>query len=77
MADTARAQKVADRIQVTCRRDARVARSRTPPLGFVTITDVRVSGDPQHATIFYTVFARSAARRDRPPAGVDKGILRS
>src|SRR5699024_11022564 len=25
-------------------------------LGFVTITDVRVTGDLQHATLFYTVF---------------------
>lgn len=28
---------------------------RDPRLGFVTITDVQVSGDLQHATVFYTV----------------------
>ena len=28
---------------------------RDPRLGFVTITDVRVTGDLQHASVFYTV----------------------
>lgn len=28
---------------------------RDPRLGFVTITDVQVTGDLQHATVFYTV----------------------
>ena len=31
------------------------ARVKDPRLGFVTITDARVSGDLQHATVFYTV----------------------
>ena len=29
---------------------------KDPDLGFVTITDVKVTPDLQHATIFYTVF---------------------
>jgi len=28
---------------------------RDPRLGFVTITDVQVTGDLQHASVFYTV----------------------
>ncbi len=54
MADAARAQKVADRIKtLTAANIERIVKD--PDLGFVTITDVRVTGDLQHATIFYTV----------------------
>ena len=37
---------------------------RDPRLGFVTITDVRVTGDLQHASIFYTVYGTEEERRD-------------
>jgi ribosome-binding factor A len=50
-----RARRLADRIQqiVATMLDTRV---KDPRLGFITITEVRVTGDLQHATIFYTVF---------------------
>lgn len=35
---------------------------RDPRLGFVTITDVRVSGDLQHAAVFYTVLGTDEER---------------
>ncbi len=35
---------------------------RDPRLGFVTITDVKVSGDLQHATVFYTVLGDDEER---------------
>lgn len=35
---------------------------KDPRLGFVTITDVRVTGDLQHATIFYTVYGTDEER---------------
>src|SRR5699024_5501300 len=49
-----RAGRVADRIKeiIAQRIDKGL---RDPRLGFVTITDVRVTGDLQHASIFYTV----------------------
>ena len=55
MVDHARARRLAERIKVL------VAQSlertvKDPDLGFVTITDVRVTPDLQHATIYYTVF---------------------
>ncbi|MEO9151067.1 MAG: 30S ribosome-binding factor RbfA [Lapillicoccus sp.] len=55
MADPARARKVADRIKVAVAEylEYRVKDER---LGFVTITDVRVTGDLQHASVFYTAF---------------------
>ncbi|MDF9715971.1 30S ribosome-binding factor RbfA [Nocardioides sp. ChNu-153] len=49
-----RARRIADRIQVVVAQMLE-RRLKDPRLGFVTVTDVRVSGDTQHATIFYTV----------------------
>ena len=61
MTDNPRALKLADRIKVIVATmlDTRV---KDPRLGFVTITDVRVSGDLQHATVFYTVFGSEEER---------------
>jgi ribosome-binding factor A len=49
-----RVRKIADRIQVIVAEmlDRRI---KDPRLGFVTVTDVRVTGDSQQASIFYTV----------------------
>jgi ribosome-binding factor A len=61
MADAGRARKVADRIKVLIA--ANVERIvKDPDLGFVTVTDVRVTGDLQHASLFYTVFGDERQR---------------
>ena len=62
MADPARARRVADRIHKTV---AQVLerRIKDPRLGFVTITDVRVTGDLQQATVFYSVYGTEGERR--------------
>lgn len=63
MADPQRARKMADRIkEVVARRLDKGLRD--PRLGFVTITDVRVTGDLQHASVFYTVYGSEEERRD-------------
>lgn len=51
---------------------------RDPRLGFVTITDVRVTGDLQHASVFYTVLG-SAEERAASAAALASatGMLRS
>ena len=55
MVDEARARRVADRIKtVTAANLESIVKD--PDLGFVTLTDVRVTGDLQHASVFYTVF---------------------
>ena len=41
---------------------------RDPRLGFVTITDVRMTGDLQHASIFYTVYGTDEERADSAAA---------
>ena len=49
-----RVRKIADRIhEIVAQMLER--RLKDPRLGFVTITDVRLTGDSQNATIFYTV----------------------
>ena len=54
-----RVRKIADRIKVVVA-EMLERRVKDPRLGFVTITDVRVSGDTQQATIFYTVLGAEA-----------------
>lgn len=62
-----RVGKVADRIQeIVARRLEKGLRD--PRLGFVTITDVRVTGDLQHASIFYTVYGTDEERTDSAAA---------
>ena len=77
MADPARAKKVADRIKVIVAEHLE-HRVRDQRLGFVTITDVRVTGDLQHATIFYTVVGGELERVDTAAALESaKGKIRS
>lgn len=76
-----RVRKIADRIQVIVA-EMLERRIKDPRLGFVTITDVRVTGDSQQATIFYTVLDASAdddAARAASAAALEsaKGLLRS
>lgn len=76
MAGNPRARKVADRIKevVAQRLDKGL---RDPRLGFVTITDVQVTGDLQHASIFYTVLGTEQERDDSAAAlAAATGMLR-
>lgn len=61
MIDHPRARKIAERIQVIVA-ETLERRVKDPRLGFVTVTDVKVTGDLQHATIFYTVFGSDDER---------------
>lgn len=72
-----RVRKIADRIQVIVA-EMLERRIKDPRLGFITITDVRVTGDSQQATIFYTVLGAEAERADTAVALESaKGVLRS
>lgn len=47
-------------------------------LGFATITDVKVTGDLQHASIFYTVYGNTKDRNNTAKALESaKGLIRS
>src|SRR3954469_7051512 len=51
---------------------------RDPRMGFVTITDVRVTGDLQHASVFYTVYGTDEERADTAAAlKAATGMLRT
>ncbi|GAA4183737.1 30S ribosome-binding factor RbfA [Gryllotalpicola kribbensis] len=77
MADPERARKLADRIKVVIAK--RLEKGlRDPRLGFVTITDVRVTGDLQHASVFYTVYGSEQERADSAKAlKAATGMLRT
>ncbi|MGW9626950.1 30S ribosome-binding factor RbfA [Microbacterium sp.] len=56
-----RQARLADRIRVILAE--RLEKGlRDPRLGFVTITEVRVTGDLQHASVFYTVLGTDEER---------------
>lgn len=77
MADRPRARKIADRIQQVVAQllDTRI---KDPRLGYVTVTDVRVTGDLQHADVFYTVLGDDEARTGSAAALESaKGLIRS
>lgn len=77
MADANRQRRVEDRIQQTVARLLE-RRIKDPRLGFLTITDVSVTGDLQHATIFYTVFGKASdAERTAKALNSAKGLIRS
>ena len=67
MTDHGRAARLAERIHVLV---AKILERgvKDPRLGFVTITDVRVTGDLQHATVFYTVYGTDEERADTAKA---------
>lgn len=72
-----RAGKVAERIhQIIARRLDKGLRD--PRLGFVTITEVRVTGDLQNASVFYTVYGDQSSQADTAAAlKAATGMLRS
>ena len=77
MADPARARKLSDRIKVIVA-EMLEQRIKDPRLGFVTITDARVTGDLHDATVYYTVYG-SEEEKVGTAAALEsaKGVLRS
>lgn len=77
MADAPRAARLADRIKVIVAQ-ALERRIKDPRLGFVTVTDARVTNDLQHATVYYTVFGTEEEKAgSRAALESAKGILRA
>src|SRR6201982_4046165 len=75
--DAARVRKLADRIsQIVAEMLER--RIKDPRLGFVTVTEARLTNDLREATVFYTVYGTDAERADSA-AALDSatGIIRS
>jgi ribosome-binding factor A len=75
--DAARARKLADRI-------ARIAaemlerRVKDPRLGFVTVTEARLTNDLREATVYYTVYGSAEEQADTAVALASAtGLIRS
>ena len=77
MASQERAHRLADRIKVIVA-ECLEMRIKDPRLGFVTVTDTRVTADLREATVFYTVFG-DEAERTATAAALESanGILRT
>jgi ribosome-binding factor A len=75
--DAARARKLADRIsQIVAEMLER--RVKDPRLGFVTVTEARLTNDLREATVYYTVYGSEAERVDTALAlHSATGIIRS
>ncbi|MDR2454814.1 MAG: 30S ribosome-binding factor RbfA [Bifidobacteriaceae bacterium] len=74
---TPRQRRVADRVREVAARQLG-GRIKDPRLGFTTITEVRVTGDLHHATIFYTVLGDDHARQETAAALASaRGLIRS
>ena len=77
MSPSHRSQKVADRIKVIVAQLLET-KIKDPRLGFVTVTDARVTGDLQMASVFYTVLGDDDARASTAAALESaKGAIRS
>lgn len=72
-----RVAKLADQIKVVVAGTLE-RRVKDPRLGFVTITDVRLTGDSREATLFYTAMGSEAEQASTAAALESaKGMLRS
>ncbi|MEV5002884.1 30S ribosome-binding factor RbfA [Nocardioides sp. LML1-1-1.1] len=72
-----RVRKIADRIQVIVA-ELLERRIKDPRLGFVTVTEVRLTGDAQNATIYYTVLGEDADQQATAQALESaRGMIRS
>ena len=76
-AHEARVRKLADRVRVIVA-ETLETRVKDPRLGFVTVTDARVTNDLREATVFYTVFGSDQEKADTAAALESaKGVLRT
>ncbi|GAA1760860.1 MULTISPECIES: 30S ribosome-binding factor RbfA [Streptomonospora] len=77
MVDAARARKLADRIQRIVA-EMLERRVKDPRLGFVTVTDARLTNDLRDATVYYTVFGSDEEKAGTAAALESaKGIIRT
>lgn len=77
MVAEARAKRLADRIKVIVAETLEM-RVKDPRLGFITVTDARVTADLREATVFYTVLGDDEERESTAQALESaKGVLRS
>ena len=75
--DPARAQKLADRIAVIVA-EMLERRIKDPRLGFVTVTEAKITNDLRDATVFYTVYGSAEESAETAAALASAtGVIRS
>ena len=75
--DPARAQKLADRIAVIVA-EMLERRIKDPRLGFVTVTEAKITNDLRDATVFYTVYGSAEEAAETAVALASAtGVIRS
>jgi ribosome-binding factor A len=73
----ARAKQLADRIQVLVA-ELLERRVKDPRLGFVTVTDAKLTGDLREASVFYTVYGDEQERASTAAALESaRGLIRT
>lgn len=77
MADEGRQRRVEERIRESVAHTLE-RKVKDPRLGFITITDVKITGDLQHATVYYTVMGdEKQQKQTRRALQSAKGLIRS
>ena len=77
MSSEARQRKFADRVKVIVA-ETLEKKIKDPRLGFITVTEVRVTPDLREASVFYTVYGDEDSRMSTAAALASaKGVLRS
>jgi ribosome-binding factor A len=77
VSDQTRARKLADRIREIAA-DTLETQVKDPRLGFVTVTDARLTADLRDATVYYTVYGDDTERAATAAALESaKGVVRS
>ncbi len=77
MSSEARQRKFADRVKVIVAQMLE-SKIKDPRLGFITVTEVRVTPDLREASVFYTVYGDDEARASTAAALASaKGVIRS
>jgi ribosome-binding factor A len=67
MMDASRASRLADRIAVLVA-EMLERRIKDPRLGFVTVTEAKLTNDLREATVYYTVYGPDSSREDTAKA---------
>ncbi len=77
MTDSARARRLGDRIREIVA-DVLKRQVKDPRLGFITVTDARITADLRDATVYYTVYGDDTARQETAMAlHSATGVIRS
>lgn len=77
MTDAGRARRLGDRIKVVVAETLERG-IKDPRLGFVTVTDTRVTADLREAKVFYTVYGDDTARSESAAALISAtGVVRA